>query len=125
MLTIADIAALGLAKPQRGAACTSCGFCCAVEPCQLAQEFLRSTTGPCVALEIVDGHSSCGLVRNPLAYLFKAVHPAADVPLMGDPPLQGNELSVRFAAALGLGMGCDADDDAQSALWPEIYDAPG
>lgn len=75
--------------------------------------------GPCLALEVSDGQTRCGLVRNPLGYLFKAAHPDADVPLLAEPPdlQEGHQLSVRFANALGLGMGCDADDDETSAAW--------
>lgn len=108
------------AKPLSGQPCNGCGYCCTAEPCQLAQEFLHCTTGPCVALEVTDGRSGCGLVRNPLGYIFKAAHPDSDVPLLEAAPsiAAGEELSGSFAAALGIGRGCDSDDDAESATWP-------
>lgn len=76
-------------------------------------------TGPCAAMEARDGRTICGLVRNPLGYLFKAVHPDADVPVLGTPPEDehGYQLSVEFASALGLGQGWDAEDDDNSAAW--------
>lgn len=108
-----------LPKPKFGADCNGCGYCCSVEPCQLAQEFLSCINGPCVALEVQDGRTLCGLVRNPLGYIFKAAHPEMDVPLLDAAPqsAEGNKLSVQLASALGLGKGCDADDDEESAVW--------
>lgn len=75
--------------------------------------------GPCVALEHREGKLQCGLVRNPLGYLFKAAHPGADVPVLEDAPdsEEGHRLSVQLAASLGLGMGCDADDDEGAEAW--------
>jgi hypothetical protein len=61
-----------------------------------------------VALEQGSGGKfMCGLVRNPLGYLFKAAQPASDVDVTGQPPdsEEGHKLSSRIAAALGLGMG--------------------
>lgn len=111
---------VALAKPAYGLACNSCGYCCDVEPCKLAQEFLHCETGPCVALEVHEGKTRCGLVRNPLGYLFKAAHPQADVPLLDTPEgLEGHQLSVEFATALGLGKGCDAEDDDASLQWSQ------
>jgi len=106
-------------KPKFGEKCTGCGYCCTVGPCKLAQEFLHCVTGPCVALEASEGGTICGLVRNPLGYLYKATHPDADVPLLDAPPAveAGYQLSVKFAAALGVGKGCDADDDFESTQW--------
>lgn len=79
-------------------------------------------TGPCVALETRDGKSSCGLVRNPLGYLFKAAHPEAEVPVLDAAPLleDGLRLSRQIAEALGVGRGCDASDDDESAAWPSL-----
>ncbi|WP_155633130.1 hypothetical protein [Burkholderia stagnalis] len=107
------------AKPKFGESCNGCGYCCTVGPCMLAQEFLHCMTGPCVALEVQDGRTVCGLVRNPLGYLFQAAHPAESVSVLEAPPSidLGHRLSVEFAAALGLGEGCDADDDDESAAW--------
>lgn len=108
-----------LSKPTFGESCNGCGYCCTMEPCKLAQEFLHCTTGPCVALESKGGRTVCGLVRNPLGYIFKAAHPDADVPVLETAPSSdaGNALSEEFAAALGIGKGCDADDDSESAAW--------
>ncbi len=100
-----------------GQACNGCGYCCSMEPCQLAKEFLGSRAGRCTALEERDGRTVCGLVRNPLAYLYRAAHPGKDVPVQEDPPAAGHQLSVNLATALGLGKGCDADDDEISAAW--------
>ena len=91
----------------------------------LAQEFLQCTTGPCIALEVQGNRAGCGLVRNPLGYLFKAAHPEADVPLL-DAPLPceaSSQLSAEMAGALGIGKGCDSDDDAMSAAWPVLLRA--
>lgn len=108
-----------LPKPVFGAPCNGCGYCCSVQPCQLAQEFLNSHTGPCVALEKRDGRAVCGLVRNPLSYIFAAAHPDQEVPVL-DEALDcdaGRQLSSDLAAALGVGKGCDADDDSDSEAW--------
>lgn len=88
----------------------------------LAKEFLHSMTGPCTALESSEGRSQCGLVRNPLGYLFKAANPNAVVDVLGPPAdlQEGYRLSVQFAAALGVGQGCDAQDTAESASWPRL-----
>ena len=72
------------------------------EPCQLAVEFLHCTAGPCVALERADGRTYCGLVRHPAKYLF-----GEDMPQV----VTGNFSSL-LAGMLGLGMGCDAEDDS-------------
>lgn len=108
------------AKPLKGEACNGCGYCCSVSPCALAEEFLNCTAGPCVALEYSEGRSLCGLARNPLGYLFKAAHPAEEVAVLDAAPAipAGQELSAQIAQALGIGKGCDADDDGESAAWP-------
>lgn len=61
----------------------------------------------------------CGLVRNPLGYLFKATNSSAKVQVLDDAPniQEGHKLSSQIAAALGLGKGCDADDGLDSAAW--------
>jgi hypothetical protein len=113
-----------LTKPSFGQACNGCGYCCTREPCRLAQEFLHCSVGPCVALEAHDGRTVCGLVRNPLGYLFRAAHPEADVSILEGPDTPaGYQLSTQFAAALGLGQGCDASDDEQSKDWKLLSDA--
>lgn len=108
-----------LPKPAFSTPCNGCSYCCTVEPCKLAQEFLNCTTGPCVALEAEDGKSKCGLVRNPIGYLFKAAHPDAEVPLLDAAPNveAGHAMSVQIATVLGLGMGCDAEDDDEAIAW--------
>lgn len=85
----------------------------------LAREFLHCVTGPCIALETSEHRAICGLVRNPLGYIFKAAHPDADVLVLEAAPNveEGYQLSVKFAAALGVGQGCDAEDDEASAAW--------
>ena len=98
------------AKPAFGSPCNHCGYCCTEQPCDLAVELLKCDLGPCVALEWVDGKSACGLVRNPLGYIFKAANPDSDVN-PADPAEPGAEwLSAEFASALGVGKGCDSDD---------------
>jgi hypothetical protein len=113
-------------KPKFGDACNGCGYCCTVQSCKLAEEFLRCVTGPCVALEVREGKTVCGLVRNPLGYLFKAAHPDDDTPVLDAAPdfEAGKQLSADLAAALGIGLGCDADDDEESAAWPLHWRLP-
>jgi hypothetical protein len=108
-------------KPAKSQACNGCGFCCATEPCDLAQEFLGCSNGPCVALEFNPWRTHCGLVCNPLGCLFKAAHSDQDVPVLDEaPPSEaGHQLCVQLSSALGLGVGCDAeDDDEDSRSWP-------
>jgi hypothetical protein len=109
-----------LLKPSAGSACSSCGYCCTAQPCSLAAEFLKCSAGPCWALEKAgDGKLLCGLVRNPLGYLFKAANPQASVDVTEAAPDSeaAHQLSSTLASALGLGMGCDAVDDDESAAW--------
>jgi hypothetical protein len=103
-----------LTKPARTASCNGCGYCCTTEPCGLAAELLKCTTGPCVALEVESGRTFCGLVRRPVHYLLKR-----DVS-----PAVSGALSVDVAAMLGLGLGCDAADDEESAAWAWKAPAP-
>lgn len=114
-----------LRKPLSGAPCNGCGYCCTVGPCQLAQDFLHCFEGPCVALERRGDSTGCGLVRNPLGYLFQAAHPGANVPVLDAAPATevASELSAEMARALGIGQGCDSDDDEVSAAWPELLSA--
>lgn len=111
-----------LPKPQFGQSCNGCGYCCTAQPCALAEEFLNCTIGPCVALEKQGEKLTCGLVRSPLAYLFKATPPEYEVPLVDDGVNApgARELSAHLAQALGVGKGCDADDSEESAAWPAI-----
>jgi hypothetical protein len=103
---------LPLPKPRLHESCNGCGYCCVVEPCMLAKEFLDCHEGPCVALEQADGRTYCGLVRNPLLHLYRAHGPgevAPDVQLR-QAAATNTDLGVQFASTLRLGAGCDADD---------------
>ena len=108
-----------LKKPAAGEPCNGCGYCCTEQLCQLAVEFLGCSTGPCLALEERGGRTLCGLVRNPLGYLYKSAHPDSSESVLDDAPniAAGHQLSVQLASALGLGKGCDAADDEVSAEW--------
>lgn len=88
-------------KPRRGDPCNGCGMCCTVQPCMLAVEFLNCTKGPCVALEQEGGRTYCGFVRRPVHYL------------MGQdaPPSATGQLQSMLAFKLGIGHGCDSDDE--------------
>lgn len=92
-------------KPRFGAPCNGCGMCCTVQPCKLAQEFLSCTVGPCVALESEGERKVCGLVKRPAWYMFGEDIPEKDT----------GWFSVMLANALGIGMGCDADDPKEAA----------
>lgn len=109
-------------KPKFGQVCNGCGYCCTTEPCMLANEYLGCNSGPCVALEFADGKSGCGLVRNPLGYLWLKAKPCGDKAVLFDAKLieHGAELSAEIASALGIGRGCDSLDDEQSTSWPQI-----
>jgi hypothetical protein len=109
-------------KPAFNSPCNGCGYCCSVQPCRLAEEFLNCTTGPCVALEKREGRAVCGLMRNPLAYIFQAAHPEQDVPVLDEAPDDEvtKKLSADIAEALGAGKGCDSDDDEDAFAWPNI-----
>lgn len=84
----------GIAKPLRGAPCTRCGYCCAMERCLISVWAFGEGPGPCPALEYDGPVAVCGVVR--------------DVPAFIQP---------RIAAALGLGVGCDSPDDDESINW--------
>lgn len=84
-----------LAKPDFGQKCNNCGYCCTESPCELANEFIKQFKGPCRELETMpDGRKLCGLVQNPVFYLFNE-------------RVASNEttrfLSTTFAGALGIG----------------------
>lgn len=118
-LTVTQVQDLGLVKPVKGQNCNSCGYCCTAQPCDLAVEYLKCDTGPCVALEIAEGKTRCGLVRNPLGYLYAAARPGTPSPALEPAPsvALGHEMSINFATMLGLGAGCDAVDDDESDSW--------
>lgn len=106
-------------KPLFGEPCNGCGYCCTTQPCQLAADFLNCHAGPCVALEHKDGRTFCGFVRNPLGYLYSTVSPtSAPSPLENAFDCEhGRALSAELASALGVGKGCDSDDNEHSAEW--------
>lgn len=109
-------------KPQIGRACNGCGYCCAVQPCDIATEFLgAASSGVCPALErdSVKGGMVCGMIVRPLHYLLadglKRFGASADVPALQ--PAHA-EISASIAQALGAGRGCDSEDDEDSKMWP-------
>ena len=83
-------------KPEFGSPCNGCGFCCAAEPCGIAQEFLGAMDGPCPAMQFDEGRFWCGLVRTPGRYL-------------GTKPEFDALISRTVVQALGVGRGCDSD----------------
>lgn len=90
----------GPEKPAFGSPCNGCGYCCAAEPCGIAQEYLDcGTEGPCPALMFGEGRFWCGMVLQPTRFLFLPPDPEADA-LLGS----------MIAQTLGAGRGCDADD---------------
>lgn len=105
MAGVATVIPITPIKPEFGAPCNGCGFCCEQEPCKLAIEHLdHSREGPCRALEPVEsGGYRCGLLENPMKYI---------APQMADDPeavaYGRRELSPKFAFLLGIGAGCDS-----------------
>ena len=97
---------MNIQKPKVGSPCNGCGFCCQREACHLSKQYLNSTAAPCVALEYRDGRSWCGLVREPSKYMGLE-RDWADA-----------HISSLLAHALGLGMGCDADDERATDASP-------
>jgi hypothetical protein len=77
-----------LAKPRMGDACNGCGLCCRMEVCALGVPVFGAEA-PCTGLIEAGGRTWCSLV---------VMEPAAGP-------------DRRIASALGIGMGCDADDD--------------
>lgn len=111
-----------LPKPVLLSKCNGCGYCCSVQPCAIAQEFLGAQGhGVCPALERDSNGPGvvCGMIVRPLHYLlaknadFKVEQHDAEAM-----DRHGQALSSQVAQALGAGKGCDADDDADSAAWP-------
>lgn len=78
-----------------------------------------------MALEQRDGKASCGLVRNPLGYLYKAAKPQDTSLNLDEAPNtpQAQALGAQIAEALGIGKGCDSEDDSDSAMWPHTLKA--
>lgn len=87
-------------KPSFGSACNGCGYCCAVEPCKVAREFIpdHPTGGQCLALEWTEGRFACGMIRRP-GYYMRLPNDWAD-----------GLIGSMIADALGAGKGCDAED---------------
>lgn len=86
-------------KPEWGSPCNGCGYCCAVETCGLARQFMGAMVAPCPAMEFEAGRFWCGLVRDPAKYLGVAAW-ASD------------SLRSSFELLLGIGRGCDSDAPA-------------
>ncbi len=82
-------------KPAYEDPCKGCGFCCAAEPCDLAEDLLGATAGPCPAMEFEGTRFWCGLVRNPEKHL--------GVPAWGNEMVAG-----MIGSALGINRGCDS-----------------
>ena len=64
-------------------------------------------------MERQEERTICGLVRNPLGYLYRATNPDTDLDLHApaEPSEASARLSADLASALGLGLGCDSEDD--------------
>ena len=91
-------------KPPMGSPCNGCGACCLAETCAIGTDLLGYAS-PCPALETDDGRYWCGLVRHPSKYL--ASHfPEADRRALDE------FLGGMIEQALGIGRGCDSDDEA-------------
>jgi hypothetical protein len=82
---------LPLMKPAYGAPCNQCGFCCREEICSIGQQMYPNAAAPCPALKWHDGRYWCGLVEM----------------MKGDRLYHG-----ALTMMLGIGLGCDAEDDA-------------
>lgn len=93
-----------LAKPAFGQPCNGCGKCCAAEPCALARDLLNCHVAPCRAMEMDGDRMVCGLVTRPAWYMYGENVPSE----------QTGRLSSLFAAALGFGMGCDAEFEGEA-----------
>lgn len=94
------------AKPNFGAPCNGCGFCCAQEPCQLAIDYLgHASEGPCRALEPAEngGGLRCGLLESPIKHLKPEWASDPEAVAFGR-----RELAPKFAFMLRVGAGCDA-----------------
>lgn len=89
----------GPEKPPFRASCNGCGYCCALQACAVALEYIsRDIEGPCPALEFADGKFHCGMVRQPSRYMLLPNNWA------------DGAIGSLFAQMLGIGKGCDADD---------------
>lgn len=88
-----------LPKPKFGEPCNGCGFCCATELCQIAEDSFPGAAAPCPALEFGDGRTWCGMIRHPSRHL-KINFTGAD-----------EKVAPLISMALAVGQGCGADDD--------------
>lgn len=95
-----------LPVPKFGEPCNGCGMCCQQMPCGLAAELLNCTEGPCVALELHEGRTMCGLVVRP-AYYLSHIAGFADPELKDAVSKAASEL---FSQMLGIGKGCCSSD---------------
>ncbi|MGE8128941.1 hypothetical protein ACQKQD_18370 [Methylobacterium sp. NPDC080182] len=94
----------GPEKPRFGEPCNGCGYCCALQPCAIAQEYLGAEdVGPCPALlfDHQDDRFRCGMVVSPTRFMF--LPPDAEADLI---------LGTMFAEMLAVGRGCDSEDFA-------------
>lgn len=97
----------GPEKPAFGKPCNGCGYCCALQACAVALEYISpDIEGPCPALEFADGKFQCGMVRQPSRYM----------PLPNE--WADEAIGSLFAQMLGVGKGCDADDPTPAPTSP-------
>ena len=110
---------VSLDKPPQGKPCNGCGLCCIAEVCDLGKEL--GDEERCRALiSLGTGRFACGLVADPYRFL----PPERLVPWHAIDQLapggQGEQaLKAHFAGLLGVGRGCDADDEAIQAFQDE------
>jgi hypothetical protein len=84
-------------KPRHGEPCNSCGLCCRATLCPLGQWVFRQHLGPCPALRVTDGKSSCGLVAEPARHALQVV--------LKNGAQKASEAALHL---IGSGHGCDA-----------------
>ena len=79
------------AKPEYMSPCNGCGWCCHEQVCRIGMGVfkLQDDTGPCPAIEYVEGKVRCGVVL-------------AEREIFDKP---------KVAEMLGIGMGCDAQGE--------------
>lgn len=72
-----------------------------------------------MALEWSENGSSCGMVTNPLGYMYMAKQPGSPLINMHEGSLRDRSLALgqHIAQRLGVGKGCDSSDDEESARW--------
>lgn len=97
-----DISRGFLPKPSYGAACNSCGRCCAAQQC-IVSVALFGERDLCPALE--DGGDQrlvCGVIRNPDFYA-------------STPKWSSAVLGEALALVIGAGIGCDSEEPGEPA----------